>query len=363
MRVSNSLVIVEGSKLALMRRTLDGLAPSYAFPKEGQVCCGTKPANFVWVELHALAEIDVRPREVAVLLCQQYGRCEVIQKGWSHDEKYAVRAGGVKHFLRLSSLETYARKQAEYHWTNRVFALGIPMNEPLAFGRSDDKVYSLYSWLEGQEARDVLPSFSVEEQYAFGLEAGRILHTIHSLPAPSDTEEWESRFNRKIDRKIAAYQACPIKLPNGNRLIAFINRHRHLLANRPQTFQHGDYHVGNMLIAQKNLYVIDFDRFDFGDPWEEFNRISWSVEESTAFAAGMLDGYFGGKPPSEFWELLALYLFTNLLGAVPWAVPYGAEEVETMLRQALEVEAWYNQSGNWIPTWYSTFQIQKNLNQ
>jgi len=27
------------------------------------------------------------------------------------------------------------------------------------------------------------------------------------------------------------------------------------------------------------LIIIDFDRYDFGAPWEEFNRIVWSAKK------------------------------------------------------------------------------------
>ena len=46
--------------------------------------------------------------------------------------------------------------------------------------------------------------------------------------------------------------------------------------------------IGN----DKQLYIIDFDRYDFGNPWEEFNRIVWSVQAAPLFAAGMVNGYF-----------------------------------------------------------------------
>ena len=51
-----------------------------------------------------------------------------------------------------------------------------------------------------------------------------------------------------------------------------------MLANRPQSFQHGDYHIGNMMIENNKIVIIDFDRYDFGDPWEEFNRIVWCAQ-------------------------------------------------------------------------------------
>jgi aminoglycoside phosphotransferase (APT) family kinase protein len=52
------------------------------------------------------------------------------------------------------------------------------------------------------------------------------------------------------------------------------NRPTAILKNRPQYYQHGDYHPGDMIIAPDgSLFVIDWNRDDFGDPWEEFNRI------------------------------------------------------------------------------------------
>ena len=63
--------------------------------------------------------------------------------------------------------------------------------------------------------------------------------------------------------------------------IEYINNNRHLLKDRANTFQHGDYHIGNMMINKSNeLVVIDFDRDDYGDPWEEFNRLVWSIQVS-----------------------------------------------------------------------------------
>lgn len=64
-----------------------------------------------------------------------------------------------------------------------------------------------------------------------------------------------------------------------------------MLKNRPQVFQHGDYHIGNMMIDTRNeLRIIDFDRYDFGDPWEEFNRIVWCAQKTSLLASGMIKG-------------------------------------------------------------------------
>ena len=165
----------------------------------------------------------------------------------------------------------------------QVDALGVPMCRPLRFGTCAEGVYSLQSWIEGQDAECVIPVMPASEQRRFGVEAGRILKRIHTLPAPIGQEDWASRFNRKIDRKIKLYADCPVKIKNSAAFIAAIDMNRHLLCDSPQVFQHGDYHIGNMMVdTAGQLVIIDFNRHDFGDPCEEFNRIVWDVRSSPA---------------------------------------------------------------------------------
>ena len=174
------------------------------------------------------------------------------------------------------------------------------------------------------------------------------------FPAPSDILPWSTRYNAKIDRKLCMYEACPLKYEVDRPIIDFISTHRYLLSDRPQTYQHGDYHIGNMMIDRDGrLVIIDFDREDYGDPWEEFNRIVWCAQAAPSFASGMVAGYFDKAVPYEFWQLLALYISTNTLSSLPWAIPYGEEEVLTMRRQAKEVLSWYRNMTTCIPSWYS----------
>ena len=204
-----------------------------------------------------------------------------------------------------------------------------------------------------EDAEKVMDSLSEKTQYSYGLDAGKYLRLIHSIAAPENIEDWESRFNRKIDAKIKKYTECPLKYENGQLFINYINESRHLLKNRPQCYQHGDYHVGNMMIGKdKKLYVIDFNRNDFGDPWEEFNRIVWCAQSAPFFATGMVDGYFDGNVPLEFWRLLALYISSNTLSSLYWAIPFGQGEIDTMTNQAKDVLSWYDGMTRVVPTWY-----------
>lgn len=279
---------------------------------------------------------------------------EPINKGWSSDKKYRVTdENDMRYLLRVSDIAEYDKKQSEFHMMKQVAALGVPMCQPIEFGICEEGVYSIQSWIDGADAEDVIPTLSDTEQYVYGLEAGRILHMIHSIPAPGTQEDWEIRFNRKMDYKIKKYTECLLKYENGQTFIDYINVNRYLLKGRPQTYQHGDYHIGNMMIGRDGkLYIIDFNRNDYGDPWEDIKAITWDVEASHIFASGRINGYFESDVPEEFWRIFALYISCGILSSLPWAIPFGEEQIQVMVNQAKKVLSWYDNMRNPIPTWY-----------
>jgi aminoglycoside phosphotransferase (APT) family kinase protein len=309
-----------------------------------------------------------------------------VPKGWSKDTKYRVETeAGLSLLVRISEISEYPRKELEYDALRKLDGLPIVMTRPVDFGTFNDgsKVFTITTWIEGTDAESALPGLSVEEQYDLGWEAGRVLRHIHRIPAPPGQPEWAERFNRKIDRNIRNYEACGIEVPGADKAIRHINSLRHLLEGRPQVFQHGDYHCGNMIITPDGqIGIIDFNRLDYGDPWEEFNRIVWCAAVSGAFASGRIDGYFAdaaepecdskgyseavpessiagridgcsdGRVPHEFFQLMSLYVASNMLSSVPWAIPFGQGEVEVMLKQAESVSDWYDGFRSCIPRWY-----------
>src|SRR5690606_21683375 len=146
-----------------------------------------------------------------------------------------------------ADISEYERKKAEYALMEQIASLGVPMSQPLSFGICDDGkcVYSLFTWCDGEDAEIVLAHLVEAEQYILGVKSGEMLRLIHSIPAPHDQESWGSRFNRKANTKMEMYKACGIRFPGDDQIISYLEENRHLLSDRPQCFQHGDYHVGN----------------------------------------------------------------------------------------------------------------------
>lgn len=277
-----------------------------------------------------------------------------LNKGWSKDEKFIMTDDkGNRFLLRLDDIRNKEQRMAEYDLIERCKRSNVPVQKPVEHGEWGDRYYTVVEWIEGTEASELLPKLSANKQYKLGIKAGEYLKSIHTLPNEQPEYDWEEKFNRKIDNKIRIYQQCEYKYENGHLFIEYIEKHRHLLDDRIQVPHHGDYHCGNMIIDEDlKLHIIDFNRHDVGEPWEEFNRIVWCAGQSPAFATGRVDGYFDGEVPNDFWQLLLLYICTNTLSSLPWGVQFGAEQIQIFKNQASEILAWYEDMNHIVPKWY-----------
>lgn len=277
-----------------------------------------------------------------------------LTKGWSTDRKYKVQLeDGRLGLLRIAERPAYAAKRLEFQLVENLFGLGLPVADPIAFWADAKSVHSLYEWIEGQDMNEVASSLSESVLYDLGCQSGQFLRTLHTLPIDQSQRDWNNYYQAKIDNKLVAYQAASHSYPNGQAMIDFVQANRHLLAGRPIAYHHGDFHTGNFLRSQDGrLKILDFDRYDIGDPWEEFNRLIFTADLSPAFARGQVDAYFAGAIPEEFWRLLALYLTVNSLGALSWAARVDPLQIPLMKEQADAVWTWYQGYSRLQPSWY-----------
>ncbi|MBM7318586.1 aminoglycoside phosphotransferase family protein [Streptococcus suis] len=277
-----------------------------------------------------------------------------LTKGWSTDQKYKVQLeDGRFGLLRIGERPAYEAKRLEFQLVEKLFDQGLPVAEPLSFWADDLSVYTLYEWVEGQDMNEVASDLSDSVLYDLGCQAGQFLRTLHALPIDQSQRDWNSFYQAKIDSKIKAYQATSHSYPNGQAMIDFVQANRHLLEGRPIAYHHGDFHTGNFLLGRDGkLKILDFDRYDIGDPWEEFNRLIFTADLSPAFARGQVDAYFDGAIPEEFWRLMALYVTVNSLGALSWAEQVDSEQIPLMKLQAQKISEWYEYFNHHFPKWY-----------
>ena len=287
---------------------------------------------------------------------KEYIKKEIISEGWSGDKKYKImdKSGNV-YFLRISHRDQFDKRKIEFDTMNRVMSLGVEICRPIEFGICEEGVYVIQQWINGKVLREIANTLSDVTAYSYGCKSGEALLKIHSIEAPANIAPWKERYGEKIEKKIKLYLNSSRKYKDGHVFLQYCEKNKELIENRPQCFQHGDFHTGNMMIDEHHqLIIIDFDRSDYGDPWEEFNRIVWCVQDNKEFARGLIDGYFKKEVPILFWKLLKLYISSNTLSSLPWALPYGEEQIKIIEKQADAILGWYDHDFRIdVPNWYN----------
>lgn len=283
-------------------------------------------------------------------------KIQAIKKGWSYDKKFYIEDEfNNKLLLRLSDINLYEMKKQQFMDIKLIGKLGLNTPRPIEFGicNSGKSVYAIFTWIEGIDLEDAIESLDLDKQYNLGFQAGYMLKKMHSIEVKNHNSNWEDVYKYKINRVIEAYKRCDYKFENDNSVIAFIKENEKLLINRPILFQHGDYHIGNMILTPNgDLGVIDFNRSSLGDPYEEYDRFVFTWSKSISFANGQLHAYCDGNPPDEFFKLVALYTATNQLGSIPWAVDFGEKDIKVALDNTKKTMEVYDNFKTYIPKWY-----------
>lgn len=228
-----------------------------------------------------------------------------INKGFSADEKYViVQQDNSKLLLRIFDIHDYHVKKQEYEVLQSMERYHVSCSKPIQIGKLGNKGYMLTSYIEGRDAEEELLHYSSVEQFRVGREAGYELRKMHQYVAPRTISSWYVRKVEKHKRYIAAYLEGSIRMKNDSQIMKFIDDNIHLMKQRPNLFQHDDFHLANIIVYDKKFAgVIDFNRFDWGDPIHEFLKVGiFSREISIPFSIGQIKGYWNDAEPDQyFW--------------------------------------------------------------
>lgn len=295
-----------------------------------------------------------------------WSKIDKISKGWSKDEKFhIVTQDGEQLLLRISDISLYDQKQAELEIVKKYSKLGFAMSYPLDFGICNDgkSCYMLLSYIEGIDLQEALPSLSEREQYLLGREAGRILKKIHSIPLDEGDMPTETKKQRKL-LQLSRYEESPhLRVAGDEIAIDFVKNNIDFIWSQRPVYQHGDFHPGN-LIYMKNgeIGVIDFNRWEISDPYEEFYKLeSFGTEVSIPYCIGQLDSYFEDDIPTDFWRALAVYVAHASLFSIKWAEPFGRDDIDGMVERCHRAFEHYDKFNSFIPKWYSE-ELKKKYN-
>lgn len=283
--------------------------------------------------------------------------CEEIQYGWSEDRKFLVRdSSGKGYVLRVSALAAAKEKELEFAFLKHCNTLPFLMSEAISLDIRD-AVYQLVSYVEGVSLDTVLPSLSNEHCYRLGYQASKQVKLIHELPLTDPTllaQYDPSALRKRVLQRLECYEQEHFHLEGEQAVLRFVRANVQYLYQNPCCYTHGDFHCGNMVLREDDqVGIIDFNRFDIMDPYDDFGRLAmFDVPVSPSFAIGRLHGYFGKQIPMDFWRFYAVYMAYTSLHSLVWAKPFGEAEVTGFIQRYHRIIKDYQGFTVWIPSWY-----------
>lgn len=289
---------------------------------------------------------------------------EKVQKGWSSDSKFIITTKEENLLLlRISSIDQYNAKKKEYEVITKYSKLGFPMSQPIDFGvcNNGENVYMLLTWVEGKDLEEVLSDLTVAEQYQLGREAGKILKKIHSINVDKADLPKETKKAKKL-LQLSRYENSQVRIDGDEFALQYVKENIDLIWKENPVYLHGDYHPGNLIYTPNgSVGVIDFNRWEIGDPYEEFYKLeSFGIENSIPYCIGQIDAYFDDEIPESFWSTLAVYVAHASLFSIKWAEKFGQEEIDGMVARCRMAFDDYDCFKTYIPKWY-TDKYKKSL--
>lgn len=281
-----------------------------------------------------------------------------IDKGYSRDEKWVMTTvSGEKYVLRFTDQDQYDKIKMQFELLSELRRHGVQCADPVNIGviEAKQQVYYVLSFIEGQEAKEIMSQLTEEQQYAIGVSAGQDLRNMHKYPAPSHIEPWEDRVIKKHHRYLTAYRKSGFSLKGDEKAAQFIAKHIDIVKGRPNQFQHDDFHLGNIIVNNhKYAGVIDFNNFDWGDPIHDFYKVAlFSRETSEAFSAGQINGYFDGNIPDDFWLLYSVYVAMSIFSSIMWVIKFDPGQMDEMIERLENVVKEHDYFNQIEPQWYA----------
>ena len=305
-----------------------------------------------------LSEAELRTIVAAVPAIAGMRRFEHLDAGYSGDAKYVFGdRPDSRVLLRVSAAEHAARRFADLRVLERLRERGIACPEPLGSGTTADGrwCYVLVTFIEGEDGERALPRLALSRQLEAGRAAGRELWRLHQLEPEPPRPDWpRHRLDKYVRRRNQAV-AQGLRFEGEAVVRDFIEDNLGLIETAPVRLQHDDYHPGNLIFRDGTFAgVVDFNRCDYGDPIEDFQKVPWfTTPVSSAFARGQVEGYWdAGREAADFWPRYNLYVALNLDAALVWIAEEDPERLDDWRDRIARIVATHDFAGGGPPAWF-----------
>lgn len=168
--------------------------------------------------------------------------------------------------------------------------------------------YSIIEWIDGVSLDKLLTNEKDSIKYA-KLVSNELLR-MHSIK-PKESMDLYSKYIQSLNKKINRINSL---LPHIDlkKLDSYARSNIDVLKGLKSSIVHGDFHPGNIIMSGDKPYMIDLDVCKQSSGIYDLASAS-VIENYPAFYYNLINNYFNGQIPDDFWKVFNLYSIIYIL--------------------------------------------------
>jgi hypothetical protein len=202
-----------------------------------------------------------------------------------------------------------------------------------------------------KDIKDEKKSFNQEDSYKIGFEIGKFINRFHKYFQSEDCGRWYKHYNYRINRLLHEYGLGKYRGELDYIIFDFLEENKYCLKDRTCTTIMGIDSICDIIISKnKKFQILEEYKILRSDSFFEFRNMNLNYKGNECLLTGIINGYFNGKVPRNFFKLLGVYTITeNLYGIFSKYDQVGFEYINNKIKSIIDV---YDGFSNIYPIWY-----------
>ena len=211
-----------------------------------------------------------------------------ITQGMSKDRKYmVVGEDGQKYFLRVVEKQAFGKSPIDYYRKANINIFGDRVVRIIDCVETNDSYECYYEYVDGIVLEKYIGRAKKEKVLDIASRSATLLRNIQSIDVGDQVDFFNAVY---ITRELRRCKECL----ETNKIIEFIiDNNKYLLDRNHNSFLHSDYHIGNIILTDKNeLVVVDIEKYEYGSFYRDLLiNETYNREISSVYARTFLREY------------------------------------------------------------------------
>lgn len=275
----------------------------------------------------------------------------------STEDIYVVSIDGIKKYtVRVFSKDSYKSIVDKKHKIDTLIEKGRKLYPILEVGIINELAltYRITDYINGIKRYD-----NDKDNYKLGYYIGETIRDYHELSKPIKNDNWVKNYGHKIRNIFHEYYLCDYIGKKDYILFDYVKQFSYLIKDREAIEIFSFNNIRDIPVDRKGkVYLFGVQGIVEADPFFEFKDININYYKDEAYSAGIIDGYFSGRPNRLFFKTIALYTITETFGTE--FKKFDKVNCEVAKLKVQELSEYYDDFNTVYPNWY--LEIKEKLN-